>query len=608
MIKIDNITLQIASKFLLENTSTQIDDGAKVGILGANGCGKTTLFKTLKGEHDVNSGEIFIPTRQIKAFAEQEIKEEDLNKSILNYVLSKDKRLVELKEKEKNASVSEIAEIMEELRIIGADSAEARTAEILKGLGFNQEDLTRKVKDFSGGWQMRLNLAGALFQYSDILFLDEPTNHLDIEAIVWLENYLKHYTKTLLVISHDIDFLNNVCNAIIHFEGKKLVTYKGNYDNFLRQYNQKIEFTSKAIEKQNQKRAHLQSYVDRFRYKATKAKQAQSRLKMLEKMTEIVEVEQEKEENFTFPEINTLPSPLIKTEDAIVGYGDKVVLRKLNLYLNQDDRIALLGKNGNGKSTLVKMLSGRLDLFGGSIIKSKKLKIGYFHQNQTEVLPMEQTPTEYILSLMPNTLEKNARSHLARFGLEQEKAVTKIKELSGGEKTRLLFATMSIDAPELLIFDEPTNHLDIKGRRALADAINAYNGAIILISHDFYLLKLVADTLWLVDNNTCSPYDGSLDDYRDFLLNKDNINAEKSKQKSNKTIIKHFKDDRKERVKLREIEKNIKQKEERKSKILEEFTTKIDKDVIISLQKELKVLEEEIKDLEWEWFKLQDAD
>lgn len=606
MIKIENITLQIASKFLLENASAQIDDGAKVGILGANGCGKTTLFKTLKSEHEVNAGQIIISNRQIKAFAEQEIKKDDLNKSILDYVLSKDKRLTALQEKQKTASPLEIADILEELRIIGADSAEARTAEILRGLGFNNDDLPRKVKDFSGGWQMRLNLAGALFQYSDILFLDEPTNHLDIEAIVWLEGYLKNYSKTLLIISHDRDFLNNVCGTIIHFEGKKLVTYKGNYDSFLRQYNQKIELTSKAIEKQNQKRAHLQSYVDRFRYKASKAKQAQSRLKMLEKMEDIAEVEQEYEEKFTFPEIKILPSPLIKTENASVGYDDKVVLKNLNLYLNQDDRVALLGKNGNGKSTLVKMLSGRLNLFDGNIIKSQKLKIGYFHQNQTEILPLEQTPTEYIISLNPCMLEKNARSHLARFGLEQEKAITKIKDLSGGEKTRLLFASMSLDAPELLIFDEPTNHLDMKGRRALADAINMYNGAIILISHDFYLLELVADTLWLVDNHTCTHYDGSLEDYRNFLLNKNNPPKEKMALKKEQSYPKNSKNERKERVKIREIEKGIKELEIRKNNILEEFVALTDKDTIINLQKDLKAIETQIEDLEWEWFRLQD--
>ena len=606
MIKIENITLQIASKFLLESASAQIDDGAKVGILGANGCGKTTLFKTLKGEHEVSLGEVVIPSRQIKSFAEQEIENKDLDKTILDYVISKDIRLVKLREKEKTASSFELAEIHEELKMIEANQAEAKVAEILRGLGFSNEDLSRKVKEFSGGWQMRLNLAGALFKYSDILFLDEPTNHLDIEAIIWLEDYLKRYTKTLLIISHDRDFLNNICTSIIHFEGKRLVTYKGNYDGFLRQYNQKIELTSKAIEKQSQRKAHLQSYVDRFRYKASKAKQAQSRLKMLEKMEDISEIAQEHSDNFTFPEINLLPSPLIKTEDVSVGYDDNVVLKKLNLYINQDDRIALLGKNGNGKSTLVKMLSSQLKPFTGNIVKSQKLKIGYFHQKQTEVLPLELTPAEYILSIQPDFMEKNARSHLARFGLEKEKAITKIKDLSGGEKTRLLFASMSLNAPEILIFDEPTNHLDMKGRKALADAINQYNGAIIIISHDFYLLELVADTLWLVDNKTCTIYDGSLNDYRNLLLNKGEKEIKNIPQNTNKVQSKNSKEDRKERIKLREIENKIKQKEIEKSKIMEEFTKTIDGKTIISLQKELKSIEDEITDLELEWFRLQD--
>lgn len=605
MIKIENITLQIASKFLLENSSAQIDDGEKVGILGANGCGKTTLFKTLKGEREVSKGEIIIPTRNIKSFAEQEIEDKDLNKTILDYVLGKDTRLKELREKEKNSSPHELAEIYEELKIIEADSAEARIAEILIGLGFSQEDMQRKVKDFSGGWQMRLNLAGALFKYSDILFLDEPTNHLDIEAIIWLEDYLKRYTKTLLVISHDRDFLNNICSSIIHFEDKKLVTYKGNYDSFLRQYNQKIELTTKAIEKQNQKIAHLQSYIDRFRYKASKAKQAQSRIKMLEKMDDIAEIKEQKDEHFNFPEIKVLPSPLIKTENVSVGYDNKVVLKKINLYLNQDDRVALLGKNGNGKSTLVKMLSGNLNIFDGKIIKSPKLKIGYFHQKQTEILPLEQTPTEYILSLSPQMQEKDIRSHLAYFGLEKEKGITKIKSLSGGEKTRLLFASMTLNKPELLIFDEPTNHLDMKGRKALANAINLYNGAIIIISHDFYLLKLVADTLWLVDNQTCKAYDGSLEDYRNFLLKKE-PETKKISQSIDKNNNKNNKESRKERLKLREIENKITQNEQRKSKITDKFASQLTTQEIIELQKELKTIEDEIKALEDKWFELQE--
>lgn len=603
MIKLENITVQIASKILLENTSAQISDGQKVGILGANGCGKTTLFKVLKGEHDINTGELIISKKQLKAFAEQEIKEEDLHKPILQYVLGKDKRLRELREKEKTASPEEMPEIMEQMLQIDAYSAEARTAEILAGLGFSQEDLSRPVKDFSGGWQMRLNLAGALFQPSDILFLDEPTNHLDLETIVWLESYLQKYKGTLLLISHDRDFMNNICGSILHFEGKKLVQYSGNYDNFARQYAEKIELVGKQIKKQAERKAHLQAYVDRFRYKASKARQAQSRLKMLEKMEDIDDVARDRESHFVFPEVKPLPSPLIKLENAAVGYDDKPVLRKLNLYLNQDDRIALLGKNGNGKSTLVKMLSGHLPLMEGEMYKSGKLKIGYFNQNQTEELPIEKTPVEYMLSLLPDKPEKSIRAHLGAFGLEQEKAVTRIAELSGGEKTRLLFARISIETPELLIFDEPTNHLDIAGRTALADAINAYRGAVILISHDFHLLEMVTDDLWLVDNHTCKPFDGSLEDYRRFLLTPPAVETPKPTPKP-APQPKVVKPNRKDRVALREIEQQLAKLEQQKTELMEQFATITDGQKISILQKELHTLEAKITETEEKWLEL----
>ncbi len=603
MIKLDNITVQIASKVLLEEASAQISDGQKIGILGANGCGKTTLFKVLKGEHDTNTGEVYIPAKQFKAFAEQEIKEEDLHKPILQYVLGKDKRLTELRQKEAVAAPEDLPEIMEQLNLIEADSAEARTAEILAGLGFADEDHSRPVKDFSGGWQMRLNLAGALFQPSDILFLDEPTNHLDLEAIVWLENYLQKYRGTLLLISHDRDFLNNVCGGILHFEGKKLVMYSGNYDNFVRQYAAKIELVGKQIKKQNERKAHLQSYVDRFRYKASKAKQAQSRLKMLEKMEDIAEVAQDKESRFAFPAVKSLPSPLIKLENAAVGYNGMPVLKKLNLYLNQDDRIALLGKNGNGKSTFVKMLSGHLPLLDGTMTKSAKLKIGYFNQNQTEELPPEKTPVEYMQSILPDKPEKIIRAHLGAFGLEQEKAVTKIAELSGGEKTRLLFARISVDAPELLIFDEPTNHLDISGREALAAAINAYQGAVILISHDFHLLEMVADDLWLVDNHTCKPFDGSLEDYRRFLLTPKTAAQLEPKPKP-QPQPKTPKPDRKSRAALREIEQKLAKLVQLKEEILVQFATVTDGQKIIALQKDLHTLEQQIAQTEEAWLEL----
>ncbi len=610
MIKLENITVQIASKILLENASAQIDDGQKVGIVGTNGCGKTTLFKVLKGKHDVNSGKVSCSPRHLQAFVEQEIKAEDMALPILKYVLGKDKRLAELRAKEQTATPEEIPEIMEQLWLLEADSAEARTAEILVGLGFNQEDLFRPVKDFSGGWQMRLNLAGALFQRSDVLFLDEPTNHLDLEAIVWLENYLHRYRGTVLLISHDRDFLNSICDAIIHFEGKKLVRYGGNYDSFALQYVQKIEQTDKQIKKQNERRAHLQSFVDRFRYKATKARQAQSRLKMLEKLADIEEVTRDRESIFVFPEIKPLPSPLITLENASVGYNGMPVLKKLSFYINQDDRIALLGKNGNGKSTLVKLLSGHLPLLDGTLKKSGKLKIGYFNQNQTEELPLNQTPTEYMQALQPEKPERQVRAQLGQFGLEQEKAITLIRDLSGGEKTRLLFARISIETPELLIFDEPTNHLDMAGREALADAINAYNGAVILISHDFHLLETVADNLWLIHNHTCTSFDGDLNDYRNFLLEKEkNFFAKEKTTPGNKkapkaqSSPKKAKNSRKDRVALREIEQKLTGLEKQKEELLQKFTTARGNEISI-LQIRLHQLEQELATTEEQWFVL----
>lgn len=604
MIKLEKITVQIANKILLENASAQIPDGEKLGIVGHNGCGKTTLFKVLKEELEVSQGEVFIPSKQFKAFVEQEIEEEDLHKSILNYVLDKDKRLKTLKENEKTATPSDLSEIYEQLHLIEADSAEARTAEILKGLGFNNEDLTRPVKDFSGGWQMRLNLAGALFQYSDILFLDEPTNHLDIEAVVWLENYLKKYRGTILLISHDKDFLNEICQSILHFEGQKLALYRGNYDSFSQQYAQKTELAEKAKKKQEDRRAHLQSYVDRFRYKASKAKQAQSRLKMLEKMQDIPEVARDKASRFIFSDLKPLPSPLITVENASTGYNGVPVLKKLNFCINQDDRIALLGKNGNGKSTLVKMLAGRLPVYEGIIKKSSKLNIGYFNQNQAEELQENLSPTEYIQAFMPDKPEKTVRAYLGNFGLEQEKAVTKIGLLSGGEKTRLLFAKINLNAPEILIFDEPTNHLDMTGRTALADAINAYAGAVILISHDFNLLSQVADSLWLVNNHTVTAFTGDLEEYRRFLLEKEA--SKLSVPQTPRTIkkpLKNNKDDRVARAKLRKIKHELEMLEAKKNELFAQFTDASGKD-IVTLNKTLRDIEQKIAQKEEDWLSL----
>lgn len=527
MIKIEDITLMIAEKELLTGASCQISDGKKVGVIGDNGCGKSTLFKAILGQIQPFLGEIQIPKDAIIATVEQEI--EDTSVPILQFVLNKDRALKYYREKLQTAADTELAEIHEHLRSLGSDSAESRVASILHGLGFEQEDFVRPIHDFSGGWRMRLTLAGALFQNSDILLLDEPSNHLDWEAVVWLENYLKKYRGTLLLISHDKEFLDNNCEEILNFENKKLVLYHGNYHTFQKTFLLKTENLKKQIQKDNEKRAHLQSYIDRFRYKASKAKQAQSRIKMLEKMGQEPELLPEKKDVFNFPKAEELAPPYLRLEDVSVGYTDVPVLAKLNMVIGENERIALLGRNGNGKSTLVKLLAGELKPMNGTLFKSSKLKVGFFNQHQNESLPADETPVAFMSKFMPKQKESQVRAYLAQFGLEAEKATTMTGKLSGGEKVRLVLAKICLAKPHILLLDEPTNHLDLKGREALIDALNQYNGSVILITHDFHILQCVCDTLWIVSNKTCKKFDGDLEDYRKILL--DEKPAEKTKHK-----------------------------------------------------------------------------
>ena len=515
MIQIQNLTVRMADKALLTDACCQIDDGARVGIVGDNGCGKSTLFRILLGQTDAFSGDVFMPKNATVAYVEQEIT--DTTVPILRFVLEKDTALMALRRTLETARPEELADIHDHLNRLGSDSAEGRVATILHGLGFSQCDLSRPVSDFSGGWRMRLALAGALFQHSDILLLDEPTNHLDLEATIWLENYLKKYAGTLLIISHDKDFLDHNCHAILHFEQGKLVLYSGNFHTFQTTYAARREQARRQIQKNQDKRAHLQSYIDRFRYKATKAKQAQSRLKMLEKMGQDPELLPDKQDSFEFPEADRLAPPYIRLQDAAVGYTDTPVLTHLNISIGDNERIALLGRNGNGKSTLAKLIAGLLPLSAGTLFKNTKLKVGFFNQQQNETLPADATPVAYLTPLMPDKTETGVRSYLGRFGLEANKAITPIGHLSGGEKARLVLARICISRPNLLILDEPTNHLDMTGRNALIQALNQYTGSVILITHDFHILSCVCDTLWLVQDGTCRPYKGDLDDYRTAL-------------------------------------------------------------------------------------------
>ncbi len=602
MIDINDITVRIGSKVLLSGASAHISDGQKVGLIGANGCGKSTLFRVLRGELETETGTVVFPSRHKVVFVEQEMK--DVSVPILEFVLNKDEERSRLLQSLEKASEEELAEIHERLRIIGASSAEARAAEILVGLGFSPEDFSRPIKEFSGGWRMRLSLAAALFQPSDVLLLDEPTNHLDLEAGIWLENHLQKYRGTLLLISHDRNILNSLCDYIIHFDNQTLVTYSGNYDNFEKTRALQREVLSRQAKKQEMYRKHLQSFVDRFRYKATKAKQAQSRLKMLEKMETLSPVKDDVSTHFEFPEPEKLSPPFISIENGVVGYGDKPVLKKLSFRIVDNDRIALLGANGNGKSTLAKLLSGRLPLMSGEIRKTPKLKVGYFAQYQTEELPEGQTAAEYMSSLMPEANETKVRSHLARFGLGQEKALTLIGSLSGGEKARLLFAAITTETPALLILDEPTNHLDIDARDALVEAVNAYGGSVILITHDIRLIELIADDLWLVKNGLCRPYDGDLDDYKKLLLEEkkptEKIKEEKPKgRKENTYNLK-----KQLNSQIRKLETEIDKLQKRKNALEQLFSEQLSMEDIVKNNKELKQIQELLEQRENEWLEL----
>ena len=610
MIDINDITVRIGSKVLLDHASAHISDGQKVGLIGVNGCGKSTLFRVLRGQLDTESGNIALPSAARVVTVEQEIN--DIDFPILEFVLAQDKERDGLLKRLKNASVEELGEIHERLNAIGASSAEARAAVILNGLGFKNSDFIRPVREFSGGWRMRLALAAALFQPSDILLLDEPTNHLDLETSIWLENHLKKYRGTLLIISHDRTILNSLCGYIVHFDNKKLAVYSGNYDTFRRTRNEQKEMLERSFKKQEQKRRHLESFVERFRYKASKAKQAQSRIKLLEKMPEVTLLADDPSVKFDFPEPSELASPLVNMENVSAGYGDKVILKRLNLSIDNGDRIALLGANGNGKSTFAKLLSGRLQPLGGEMRCTPKLKVGYFAQHQTEELPLEKTAAEYMATLMPEADETKVRAHLARFGLGKEKALTRISLLSGGEKARLLFAAMTRNAPELLILDEPTNHLDMEARDALVEALNEYAGSVILITHDLHLIELVADDLWLVDKGGCRPYDGDLDDYKELLLSvrvspeekKTVAAAEKEKQQAKEAAAAARNNLRELKSRLRRIETELERQTALKTSLENKFQEQLSTDEIIQTQKELNAVAEKIEALETEWLEI----
>jgi ATP-binding cassette subfamily F protein 3 len=525
MLQISDLTYRIAGRTLLENASAAIPTGHKAGLVGPNGAGKSTLLKLLVGALVVDGGEVGMTTGARLGSVAQEMP--GGSRSLIDTVLDADvERASLLAEAEALESPDydgdpmRIAFVHQRLSDIDAHRAPARAAEILAGLGFDDAAQNRACSEFSGGWRMRVALAAALFAGPDILMLDEPTNHLDLEATIWLEAYLKAYAGTLLMVSHDREFLNAIPDMIIHLEAGKLVTYRGNYDQFRRQRAERQANQAAAAAKQQAARQHMESFIQRFRAKATKARQAQSRMKALAKMDEIPPVIGERVVKFDFPTPMELAPPLVTLEGVDVGYDGKPVLRGLNLRIDGDDRIALLGANGNGKSTLVKLLAGRLEPMAGRLVKSSKLKVGYFAQHQADEFDLTITALAQAKRSMPLAPEEKVRAHLGRFGFSQERSNTKVGSLSGGEKARLLFALMAKEAPNILLLDEPTNHLDIESREALIRALNDYEGAVILVTHDPHLVELVADRLWLVGDGKVTAYDGDLDDYRKLLLEK----------------------------------------------------------------------------------------
>lgn len=519
MIQISDITLRIAGRPLLEGTSATIPSGSKTGLVGRNGSGKTTLFRAISGEMQPDNGEISVPKGlRLGQVAQEAPGTED---SLIEIVLAADLERADLMARaETETDPHEIAEIHTRLVDIDAHSGEARAATILSGLGFDEAAHARPASSFSGGWRMRVALAAVLFARPDILLLDEPTNYLDLEGTLWLESFIARYPGTVLIISHDRDLLNKAANSILHLEQRKLTFYRGNYDGFARQRAEKLELAAKAHEKQEAKRKHMQAFVDRFRAKASKARQAQSRLKMLERLQSEGPMIEERSAPIRFPDPQKLlSSPIIRLEDSSAGYAaHDPVLRGLTLRIDQDDRIALLGANGNGKSTFAKLLSDRLGHVSGQITKASGLKVAMFAQHQLDDLVAEQTPVDHVRPLMGGAPESKIRARVAQMGLDTARMDTKARDLSGGEKARLLLGLIAFDGPHLLILDEPTNHLDMESRDALMMALNDYAGAVIIISHDRHLVEASVDRLWLVKDATVCTYDGDIDDYRSEVL------------------------------------------------------------------------------------------
>ena len=558
MLQITDLAYSVAGRPLFEGASATIPTGHKVGLVGRNGTGKTTLFRLIRGELTPDGGEISLPSRARIGGVAQEVPSSQV--SVLDTVLAADEERAALMEEAGTATdPTRIAEVQARLQDIDAWSGEARAASILKGLGFGPEDQRRPCADWSGGWRMRIALAGVLFAQPDLLLLDEPTNYLDLEGALWLESYLAKYPNTVIVISHDRGLLNRAVGGILHLEDRGLTYYTGPYDQFVRMRAEKRAGLAAEAAKQEARRAHLQSFVDRFKAKASKAKQAQARVKMLEKMETIRAPEDAARTVFGFPEPDQLSPPILRLDGASVGYDGRAVLSRLGLRIDQDDRIALLGRNGEGKSTLSKLLASKLHPMDGDRIASSKLRIGYFAQHQVDELHVDETPLDHIRRERPDEAPARLRARLASFGLGADQAETRVEKLSGGQKARLSLLLATLDAPHLLILDEPTNHLDIESREALIEALTGYTGAVVLVSHDMHLLELVADRLWLVKDGSVTPFEDDLEAYRALLLKGEDRPARPEKEKKRSAPV--------SRDRILELRADVRRAEARVAKI-----------------------------------------
>ena len=617
MLHLKNLSYRVGERVLLDNVNISIPAGHKVGFVGQNGTGKTTLLKLIMRQISPSGGDIIYPQKWELGMTAQNAPEGRL--SLRDTVLTANKELTKLKNDAEDVSNPEhLAQVHDRLRDLEAHSAEARAAKILVGLGFDDAAQHRPCDEFSGGWRMRIALASLLFIKPDLLLLDEPTNHLDLEATLWLEDFLKHYRGTLIVVSHDRHLLNLVVQEILHLERSKLTLYSGGYDKFENARHMRLEQNIKQQKKQENERAHIQNFVDRFRYKASKAKQAQSRLKKLQRLQPIAYLQADQNREFVFPKPARLSPPLLTLENVNVGYSAEPVLRDINVRIDNDDRIAILGANGNGKSTLIKLLAGRLKPTAGKKTKSSKLRIGYFAQHQTDELNLKGTPISEIARNRPRDTETQLRSHLGRFGFSQERAETQIAVLSGGEKARLLFALMSCNKPHILLLDEPTNHLDVDYRQALIQAINCFEGAVIIVSHDSHVIELTVDQFWIVQDGAVNSFNGELKDYRELLLSRQSnkISSKKSdrsrhnRKKQRRTAASMRANLAPLKKALAHAENIVETLDSEKKKLQESMADPAlydgASDRSVQLQKQLGRIEKELEKAEKTWMKLQE--